>query len=340
MDEKRKISVIIPAYNAERFLGNAIASVVNQSHKNIEIIIINDGSTDGTKDILNQAVQEDPRIHVITTENQGVSHARNLALDAVTGEYVFFLDADDYLELGALEQYLLISQQEQADIVLAPYFELFTNGSRRVRCNPTNYGTEIDRYGNSPLDLLFVTDYITWNVWGKLMRTDLIKEIRFDETLRIAEDLYFLTAALEKCQKIGMGEVPLYCYRIHGNSVMKQSFSEKNLNTIQVLQKIYNRYRDSKYSKTVKGFYLKYNIWFYGFYLRTCRVEDQKSFSKEMAVVRQEIKAFDWREVRELLSWKKQVEYASIVISPMLYKAWIGGAYAVREQILNCKKKG
>lgn len=340
MGEKGRISVIIPAYNAEHFLWDAIRSVTGQSYRDLEILIVNDGSTDGTENILTQAMQEDPRIRVITTNNRGVSHARNLALESVTGEYVFFLDADDYLDEGALEQYLLISRQEQADIVLAPYFEFFTNGIRRVRCNPVDYSAEIEQYGKSPLDLLFITDFITWNVWGKLMRTDLVKGIRFDETLRIAEDLQFLTEVLERCPKLGLEEMPQYHYRIHGSSVMNQSFSEKNLDAIKVLQKIYDRYRNSKYNSTVKRFYLKYNIWFYGFYLRTCTKGDIDRFSKAMDHVRQEIKVFTWREVRGLLSWKKQIEYISIVISPLLYKAWIGGAYAVRERSLNCKKKG
>ena len=114
-----RISVIVPVFNEEEYVAQCLDSVINQSFKDIEIICVDDGSSDGSLDILRDYEEKDYRIRIITQENQGLSASRNVALDQSTGDYVFFIDSDDYLELTALEELYRISVFENVDFTIS-----------------------------------------------------------------------------------------------------------------------------------------------------------------------------------------------------------------------------
>ena len=112
-----KISVIIPVYNVEDYLEECLDSIINQTFKDLEIICINDGSQDNSLNILEEYAEKDNRIKIITTKNQGLSAARNRGLENITGDYVYFIDSDDYLELTAFEELYAVSEEKSLDLI-------------------------------------------------------------------------------------------------------------------------------------------------------------------------------------------------------------------------------
>ena len=123
-DNKRMVSIIMPVYNSEKFVSEAIESVLNQSYKNWELLIVNDGSTDQSPKIINDYAEKDSRIKVFHRNNQGVSMARNFALDRICGEYVTFIDSDDVYLINRLERLLQVfAQYKDCDIVFSRHKE-------------------------------------------------------------------------------------------------------------------------------------------------------------------------------------------------------------------------
>ena len=124
-----KISLIIPVYNVAKYLGRCLDSIVNQTYRNIEIICVNDGSTDDSLDILNSYALKDERVKIINRENNGVSSSRNVALDVAKGEWIMFVDSDDWIDLNVCEAAMKIALEDSADVVMWAYVREFKNKS-------------------------------------------------------------------------------------------------------------------------------------------------------------------------------------------------------------------
>lgn len=125
-----KVTVIIPIYNVEKYLKEAIESTINQTHSNIEIILVDDGSTDNSGIICDEFAKKDTRIKVIHKTNGGLSDARNAGLDATTGKYIMFLDSDDFLELDAVENMYKEITEKDADYVIGNYINADEDGQK------------------------------------------------------------------------------------------------------------------------------------------------------------------------------------------------------------------
>ena len=118
MKDQQLISIIIPVYNAEKYLPQCLDSIIHQTYSYLEIICINDASTDGSLRVLNQFAENDPRVHVVDKPNEGVSRARNIGLQIATGQYIMFVDADDWIDADTCEKALAAMDNNQADIVM------------------------------------------------------------------------------------------------------------------------------------------------------------------------------------------------------------------------------
>ena len=151
-----KVSVIVPVYNVEKYLKRCLDSLINQTLKDIEIIVVNDGSTDNSLDILNKYAENDSRIKVIDKENSGVSDCRNIAMKQMKGKYIMFVDSDDWIDNNALEIMYTKIEEEKSDVVMCTYMREFTNHSKEKIFNlpeielyekdeikVTNYASEI-----------------------------------------------------------------------------------------------------------------------------------------------------------------------------------------------------
>ncbi len=189
------VSVIIPAYNMEKYLGRCLDSVIAQTYKDFEVIIVDDGSKDKTFEIAQRYAATEGRIHVFYKENGGVSSARNYGIETAAGEYIYFLDPDDQIEDSCIEVLVRAMEDSEADMVSCQYSRWDENGTRLEDYDfiigEREFPFDNDRIRFFIKELL---DYhVGFEVWDKLFKTSIIKEknVRFSEKCRIGEDLAF-----------------------------------------------------------------------------------------------------------------------------------------------------
>ena len=176
------ISVIIPVYNVGKYLGKCLDSVINQTYRNLEIIIINDGSTDNSLEVATKYKNKDNRITLITQENKGLSGARNTGLDLASGDYIFFIDSDDYIKLNTLELFLNKLKENDYKMVISRHGHVIKGEVHPNTKSYANFYSAIDcQKMLNNCDTVFVT------VWNKLYKKDAFNTLRFSQG-KINED--------------------------------------------------------------------------------------------------------------------------------------------------------
>ena len=217
------ISVIIPAFNAEKYISKCVESIVRNSYKNLEIIIVNDGSEDNTLNIAKELKNRDSRIAVINKKNGGVSSARNKGLDIAKGEYVAFIDSDDYISENYFET-LISETQSGADITSCRH--ICVNESGNVLLDPFSKVETVITYTAQDLaDNYFrlVTAGVINSTCGKLYNKALIGETRFSHTLKWGEDASFNLEVFKKMEKMTVLPDKGYFYVLHdGQTITKK----------------------------------------------------------------------------------------------------------------------
>ena len=222
------LSIIIPAYNAGKYLDQCLESIEKSSSEDFEVVIVDDGSTDETSEVLNAAAHRDARFKVIHQENGGVSKARNNGIRNAKGRNIMFLDADDMLKEGAIEQILSVIRDENEDFIAFSYETFYDDGTHKEEhyefkgdfCRDTR---EADRimYASSK-----------WNeCWGKIFRKKIIDEyhLSFPEGVPIGEDFLFVLRYYEKCRSFFMSNATVLLYRQHAGSAMRRYGIEDRL---------------------------------------------------------------------------------------------------------------
>ncbi len=209
------ISIIIPVYNAEKYLGECIDSVIKQSYQNWELILVNDGSTDCSKEICTEYANRDDRILVFHNENHGVSYTRNFGINAAKGEYLCFIDADDKILPDYLSELLNQMTQNEVDIVYCGYQLLYDDKlvKKQARLKKGVYRFEDLAY--RAIDDGTLTGILFGSVCGALYRHSLIteKNISFDSTIHKNEDGLFNLELLPHTRGIAISEYTGYLYR-------------------------------------------------------------------------------------------------------------------------------
>ena len=225
-----KVTVVMPIYNAYDYLRPALDSVIDQTLREIEIICIDDGSTDTTLSLLKEYQKADERIRLVTENNAGVSVARNKGLVRARGEYVIFLDADDFFELTMLERLYNAAKADDLDITVCGYdmyndkaarFEQSVDGESE-RAFPTG---EVVSKGTLQ-DGIFQST--TSYVWNKLFKTSFLrdKELNFAPELYVFEDVYFILTTLSMAQRVGKISDELIHHRIYSNQSRPKLFKK------------------------------------------------------------------------------------------------------------------
>lgn len=206
---KKGISIIVPIYNSEKYLNKCIDSLINQTEKNIEIILVNDGSTDNSEEIIKE--YKDKRIKYYKNKNQGIGKTRNFGIEQATGSYIMFVDSDDYIEKNACEKMYNKAVNENLDVVLCDFYKEYDNGNiEEIHTNSFN-NSSLKENPN------IITDYLC--PWAKIYDRKLIidNNIKFVENLKY-EDAPFVIKALCTAKKIGKIDECLNYYLIHDNS--------------------------------------------------------------------------------------------------------------------------
>ena len=198
-----KVSVIVPVYNVEKYLRKCLDSIIQQTYQNLEILIINDGSTDGSDVICREYVEKDTRIAYITKENSGVSDTRNMGLKQASGDYVTFVDSDDWIEKTYVEELYDKITTYNADIAIANYY-LFNDSEGLFYF----FMGDQDYYERlyTPVQLIdglyetkFNKSFALISAWGKLYKRSLFDELLFPKG-RIGEDGFFNLKAFLLCE--------------------------------------------------------------------------------------------------------------------------------------------
>lgn len=210
------ISVIVPVYNVEKYLGQCLDSLVQQSYKALEILVIDDGSTDGSAEICDQYAAADERIQVFHTSNRGLSAARNLGLEHATGQYYAFLDSDDYIEPDLYERLYTALLSSGSDFSACGYFEEDNNRVLKTKIFPckTAYspGECLEQYVSSK------QGNVGPMVWNKLYQAELFDALRFPEHHNY-EDIWAFPRILDRCKKIQLVPEALYHHRMNRESI-------------------------------------------------------------------------------------------------------------------------
>ncbi|PZX05945.1 glycosyltransferase EpsJ [Psychrobacillus insolitus] len=243
MDSNVQVSVIIPVYNAELYLSDCIQSIRNQTYKNIEVILINDGSTDNSGVICDEFASKDSRIKVSHQNNSGPSIARNRGIELAQGKYIQFVDSDDTIEL-MMTEILVESMNKDSQLVLSGYKATHINDdNNRILQNvtPGVHGILNNKEFLRDFGVLFEQSVII-QLWNKLYITEIIKKnnIQFVESLNIGEDLLFNLDYYKFCQNIHVINDSLYNYLIFNNTNSLISNYKKDFfgNQLLLFQKI------------------------------------------------------------------------------------------------------
>ena len=236
------VSIIVPVYNAQKGLSRCLESICSQTYQELEIIVLNDGSTDDSLAICEQFRAKDPRIVVVDKENEGVSRTRNAGLTLAQGDYIQFADSDDALDPDYTQNLVQAALQHSADLVIAPYWMVIPSNSSKtghaletlqtsIGIEPEAPKTEVHKYGFLPQGVYSREDYARrlmqqpasfyyGVLWNKLYRRDLIRmaQIRFENVV-FAEDQLFNTRYLQAAQRFAAIDEAVYCYIQNPQSV-------------------------------------------------------------------------------------------------------------------------
>lgn len=222
-----KISIIIPIYNVKNYLSHCLDSVIQQTYENIEVILVNDGSTDESVRIAEEYVQKDNRIRLIHQENKGLSGARNTGLKEAKGDYVFYLDSDDKLVSNALELLLDAAEKHHADVVQGNFYydypdHLLLNQQQQK---------EVEVYNrNEAMWALLEHKTVLNFAWGKLIKTDLAKKHEFPEG-KFYEDTFWKSQIIHDCTIYVSLKEPIHYY-LQRPSGISGGFSIRNLDQL------------------------------------------------------------------------------------------------------------
>ena len=270
------VSIIVPIYNMERYLDKCIHSLVEQTYKNIEILLIDDGSTDKTPAICDEWLNKDSRIKVIHKKNGGVSSARNIGLKKCTGTYVAFVDSDDYVKKKYIEILLTSAVKNNCEMSIVNMIEKLPDGAEDIYTfsTPTKLLNRHDFLEN-----LYKKRTYRCAIWNKLFLKKIIDDnhIFFREDVYHGEDLFFVVKFAEKCNNFYYEyneNLYYYCYR--EGSLSKGHFNKKNASMLKICDEVIKIYKKNNVdSCSIKNKYIVF------YYFSLYFFNEEKNYSKQ-----------------------------------------------------------
>ena len=232
MEETALISVIVPVYKVEKYLDRCVQSIVDQTYRNLEIILVDDGSPDNCGSLCDAWASKDSRIKVIHKENGGLSDARNAGMAVATGEYTGFIDSDDHI---APEMYQLLfdrMQADESDMAACGVEMVFEDGSSSRML--TKEGNCVLN-AKEAMEAIIAESWLKQPVWYKLYKTELIRDILFPVG-KYHEDVFWSYRAVARAKKVSIFDTPCYFYIQRGGSIMGEGYSLKRLDAIEAKQ--------------------------------------------------------------------------------------------------------
>lgn len=249
------ISIVVPVYNVQNYLDCCVKSLVSQSYSNIEIILVDDGSTDNSANICDEWKKKDPRIRVIHKQNGGLSDARNAGMAMATGAYIGFVDSDDYIHK---DMYRLLYENllENKSDISACGIELFWDNDSKTKTLTNGFNGTLT--AEEAMLAIINEDNLKQPVWNKLYKTRLVRKISFPIGKQ-HEDVFWSYQALGVVKLISVFDTPLYFYRQRQNSIMGSGFSLKSLDSLEAKQQRC-KYIDMHFPSVSQA--ARINLWF------------------------------------------------------------------------------
>ena len=234
------ISIIIPAYNCKEYLPRCVDSLLRQTYGAIEIILVDDGSTDGTSEVCDRLASSDGRVRVIHKPNGGVSSARNAGIDAAEGGYITFADADDYVDPDHIACLYGTLQEQGCDVAVCGY-----ESEREEKCSGRKTGSASPKEKScasydhdSAVCELLAGGAVGGYVWNKLYRRELLEGVRFRSDIKILEDLRFNFDVFQHVRSMAVSGRQSYHYIQRGQSAMHRRFGEEHRKMVETAREI------------------------------------------------------------------------------------------------------
>ncbi|WP_214830354.1 glycosyltransferase [Exiguobacterium sp. s56] len=252
------ISVIVPVYNVEKYLRKCVESIVNQTYTNLEIILVNDGSSDSSALICDMVAEEDSRIKVIHQKNGGLSAARNAGLNISNGKYVSFIDSDDYLEAVFYEMLFRLMRKYNSDIVQCNFKRVYESDTKDINALQRSHDAPVFVLNSrEALYNLFNENYVQTVIsCNKLYKKELFNNIRFPIG-KLHEDEFTTYKLLYASKKTVVTTEELYCYLQRSGSITQSDFSHKRLDAIEAYSEQISFYEEKELQEMKK----KASIW-------------------------------------------------------------------------------
>lgn len=240
-----KISIIIPVYNAEKYISKCLDSILKQTYHNLEVICVNDGSKDKSQQIIEKYIKKDKRIKAFFQKNKGIAETRNMGIRNATGEYIMFIDDDDYIEQKYIETYVKKTKNGKYDIVIGGYKRIDSNGKILVK-QTLNKNSKWSKY-------------VVTAPWAKIYKKSFIVENRIKFFNYMGEDIYFNLKCYSKNPKVKIIKNTGYIWFYNKDSV-SNTLNNDNINIIILLDKI-KKTTDIN-DKYIKYFFKRYVVWY------------------------------------------------------------------------------
>lgn len=272
------ISVIVPVYNAERYLRRCVDSVLAQTYENWELLLVDDGSRDGSAAICQEYARKDSRIQVLRKENGGASSARNLGIGAASGEYLTFLDCDDWIAPEAYETMLALALEHGSRLVSCGRWDVESTGEKTLGLCPERQET-VD--AEEAIRRILRWEGIDSAVWDKLFHRDLFRDIRFPEGIT-CEDIAIVYRLVMEAGNVTLCSQPLYHYFHHPGSITTSALSETSFHFTYVAEEMCPRITQAypKLAREARYFYVRSLV-----YAMQCVAlageEDRRKFEKQ-----------------------------------------------------------
>ncbi|WP_455638005.1 glycosyltransferase family 2 protein [Parabacteroides sp.] len=304
-----KVSVIIPVYNVASYLDACLSSCINQTFRDIEIIVVNDGSTDDSSRIIASYAERDTRIKVITKENQGLIYARKSGLEAACGEYIFHLDGDDYIETNAIEKLYDEVIKEEADYVVANFYEV--SGSERYEVWRNNRLS-----GLTGQDLLLGMLRGGYEVWARLIRKSLYDGVIYKPVV-MGEDLFVTMQILLKVQKPVIVNLCLYNYVRRADSITNRNEEVTWSRKFYMIRSVFSLLDVYPYNQQIKD---RVYLMFYPFFL--------ECMSRNKMEIKTILYDYYWSKMNmKTFLWRKRKDFY-LIINMFFFSPFMAGLMA------------
>lgn len=241
------VSVIVPIYNVEKYLDNCLKTIECQTHSNIQVILVNDGSPDNSRLICEEYCEKDSRFVLVNKENGGLASARNAGLDIVKGDYIICVDSDDWIEPNMIETLLVNIIKNNADLSVCSFFENFDNKI-------------MDEFFSEKVEVISQEDAIKRMItpgkfygfaWNKMYRTRIVEDQRYNERILKGEDSPFSCDYILKCHNIVVQDIPLYHYRTNSISISRSRFNLGKMTVLDSYRYIIDKLIEHDFSQEI-----------------------------------------------------------------------------------------